>query len=58
MIDRKVVCVLKYQFSSVVNVDLDAGGTISNTKFPLKPVVSIAVNGMSICHIPLFCNGV
>ena len=45
-----------YQFSSVVTVDLDVGGTISNTKFPLKPVVSIAVNGMSICHFPLFCN--
>ena len=47
-----------YQFSSVVSVDLDAGGTISNSKFHLKPVVSIAVNGMSICNIPLFCNGI
>ena len=47
-----------YQFSSVVTVDLDVGGTISNTKFHLKPVVSIAVNGMSICHFPLFSNSI
>ena len=35
-----------YQFLSVVTVDIDFGGAISNSKFHLRPVVSIAVNGM------------
>ena len=47
-----------YQFSSAVTLDIDIGGTISNSKFHLKPVVSIAVNGMSICHYILLCNSI
>ena len=39
-----------YQFSSNVTLDIDIGGTISDSKFHLKPVVSIAVNGMCIFH--------
>ena len=48
----------EYQFSSVVTLDIDIGGTISNSKFHLKPVVSIAVNGMSICRYILLCNSI
>ena len=47
-----------YQFSSVATVDTDFGSAISNIKSHLKPVVSIAVNGMSTCHFPLYCNRV
>ena len=47
-----------YQFSSAVTVDGDFGGVISSIKFHLKPVVSIAVNGMSFCHFSLVCNRV
>ena len=45
-----------YQFSSYVNVGLDAGGGPEAHPFPLKPVVSITVNGMSCCNAILFCN--
>ena len=39
-----------YQFSSVASVDADFGGTVSDSRFHLKPVVSISVNGMRVCH--------
>ena len=37
-----------FQFSSNVKVDINAGGVTSTYNYHLKPVVSIAVNGMSI----------
>ena len=44
-----------YQYSSSVIVDTDTGGGVVFTNnYTLKPVVSIAVIGMSICHFPLF----
>ena len=45
-----------YQFSSSVSVDIDAGGGAVTNIIVLKPVVSITVNGMSICHFPLLFN--
>ena len=45
-----------YQYSSFVSVDTDAGGGVVTANFVLKPVVSITVTGMSICHFPLFFN--
>ena len=47
-----------YQFSSSGSVDVDAGGGAVTTKFVLKPVVSITVNGMSIYHFPLFFTSI
>ena len=44
-----------YQFSSYVNVDLDAGAGFSTNKYTLRPVVSITVNGMRNFHIILCC---
>ena len=43
-----------YQYSSSVSVDVDNGGGALTTNFVLKPVVLIAVNGMSIYHFSLF----
>ena len=45
-----------YYFSSSVSLDIDVGGGAVTNTFVLKPVVSITVNGMSICHFPLFFN--
>ena len=46
------------QLSSFVTVDADFGGARSNSKFHLKPVVSIAVNGITIFHYILLCNSI
>jgi len=45
-----------YQYSSSVSVETDAGGGALTNIFVLKPVVSVTVTGMSICHFPLFFN--
>ena len=45
-----------YQYSSSVSVDIDPGGGAVTNIFVLKPVVSMTVTGMSICHFLLFFN--
>ena len=45
-----------YQLSSSVTLDVNLGAGVSANRYSLRPVVSITVNGMSICHFPLFFN--
>ena len=45
-----------YQYSSSVSLDIDPGGGTVTKVYVLKPVVSITVTGMSICHFSLFFN--
>ena len=42
-----------YQFSSIVYVDSNLGGSIGTNTYNLRPVVSITVNGMSTFFIHL-----
>ena len=45
-----------YQYSSSASVVVDAGFGAATNILILKPIVSITVIGMSICHFPLFFN--
>ena len=45
-----------YQFSSNVNVSLDFGGGFIVNIVPLKPTVSITINGMKFCYLSFIWN--